>query len=381
MLLSVVSVAGIVFDVLVIGILAIFGLIGFKKGFFKSVISMLSTIVVIIISIFCASPLARLLNKFYDFTGLIGRGMCKGIASMGAFYSQPIPEGVSGADLVNSIPSSTNGFLKKLMSYALNPLSAADVQGATVADIVSGAFASVIMLIICAILLFILIKIILAIATRLFENITRNRVFGATNKLLGLTFGVLKGLVVVFIFSVVLTFLTVIPAINTKISPAIQDHSFISRPIYNFTDEMIEKQVVDGQIVQKWIDKLWQNKYKGRGGDAPADTSPNGTLARPYEVSLVEISGVYTATITINFDSADDVYYLLKPGVITTETFKLDITVGDGTVYTVTSNTDTSTVLDNLEALSKGQNYIIKFTKGTNTQVGGSLMLTPNTDA
>ena len=379
MLLSVLSVAGIVFDVFVIGLLVIFGLIGFKKGFFKSVISMLSTIVVIIISIFCASPLARLLNKFYDFTGLIGKGMRNGIASMGAFYSQPIPEGVSGAELVNNIPSSTNGFLKKLMSYALNPLSASDVQGATVAEIVSGAFASVIMLIISGILLFILIKIILAIATRLFENITRNRVFGATNKILGLVFGALKGLIIVFIFSIILTFLTVIPAINTKISPAIQDHSIIARPIYNFTDEMVEKQVVDGKLVQKWIDKLWENKYKGRGEDTPVDNSPNGTIQRPYEVSIVENAGVYIATISINFDSANEVYYLLKPGIISTETFTLAIAVDEGMTYVVTSDTDTATSISDLATLSKGQNYIIKFTKGVNTQVDAGLMLTPNT--
>ena len=289
MLLSVISVGGIVFDVIIIGLLVIFGLIGFKKGFFKSIISMISTVVVIIISFFCASPLARLLNKFYDFTGLIGKGICKGIASMGAFYSQPIPEGVSGADLVNSIPESTNGFLKKLMSYALNPLSASDVQGATVAEIVSGAFASVIMLIICGILLFILIRIILAIATRLFENITRNRVFGVTNKILGLTFGVLKGLIIVFIFSLVLTFLTVIPAINTKVSPAIQDHSIIARPIYNLTDEIVEKQVVDGKLVQKWIDKLWENKYKGRGEDAPADNSSSENVSQSGDALILTL--------------------------------------------------------------------------------------------
>ena len=378
MLLSAISVAGIVFDVAVVALLAIFGLIGFKKGFFKSVISMISTVVVIVISIFCASPLARLLNKLYDFTGLIARSLCKGIASMGAFYSQPIPEGVSGADLVSNIPESTNGFLKKLMSYALNPLSASDVQGATVADIVSGAFASVIMLIISGILLFILIKIILAIATRLFENITRNRVFGATNKILGLAFGALKGLIVVFIFSIILTFLTVIPAINTKISPVIQDHSIIARPIYNFTDEMVEKHVVDGQLVQKWIDRLWENKYKGRGEDAPADNTPNGTAGNPYQINLNENAGVYTATISINFDSVSEVYYLLEPSAISTETFTLTITVGDDTAYVVNSASDTSTQISDLTTLSKDQNYIIKFTKGTNTQVEVSAVLTPN---
>ena len=379
MLLSVSSVAGIVLDVVIIALVAIFGLIGFKKGFFKSVISMISTLVVILISIFCASPLARIVNKLYDFTGLIARGLCKTIASMGAFYSQPIPEGMSGADVVSNIPQSTNGFLKKLMSYALNPLSAGDIQSATVADIVSGAFASIIMLIICGIVLFIFIKIILAIATRLFENITRNRVFGATNKLLGLVFGAVKGFIIVLVFSIILTLLTVIPAVNTKVSPVIQDHSKIARPIYNYTDEFMEKHVVEGKIVQKWIDKLWQNKYKGRGEDTPVDNSPNGTFEKPYEINIIENSGVYTATISIDFASASEMYYLLNSNTVSSETFTLSIaTSGEELTYVITSATDANTIITDLSTLAKNKNYIIKFTKGTNNQISASLMLTPN---
>ena len=153
MLLSVSSTMGIVFDVVIIALLVIFGLIGLRKGFFKSVISLFSTIVVLVISILCAGHLARLINKIYDFTGLIAGKLCTGIASMGTFYSE-VQTGVSGKELVNQIPSSTNGFLKKLMSYVLEPLSAGDVEGLSVAEIVSGAFASIIMLIISAIILF-----------------------------------------------------------------------------------------------------------------------------------------------------------------------------------------------------------------------------------
>ncbi|MBO5909955.1 MAG: CvpA family protein [Clostridia bacterium] len=285
MLLSVSSTMGIVFDVLIVGILVVLGLIGFRKGFFKSVISLFSTLVVIIISFMFAGHLARLVNKIYDFTGLIAGKLSSGIASMGTFYSEPIPAGVSGQDIINNIPSSTNGFLKKLMSYVLEPLSASDVEGATVADIVSGSFASIIMLIISAIVLFIAIKIIIAIASRLFDNITRNRVFGAANKLGGLAFGVVKGFLIVIIFTVVLTLLTVIPTVNTKLTPIIQDNTKIARPVYNYTDEFIEKHVIDGKIVQKWIDNLWENKYKDRGDDTPV-LEPNGTVERPYQITL-----------------------------------------------------------------------------------------------
>ena len=324
MLLSVSSTVGMVLDVLIVALLVIFGFIGFRKGFFKSVLSLFSTIVVVVISFLCAGHLAKLINKIYDFTGLIAGKLCGGIASMGTFYSQTIPEGVSGKDLINSIPASTNGFLKKLMSYVLEPLSAGDVQGSTVAEIVSGSFASIIMLIISAIVLFIAIKIIIAIASRLFENITRNRVFGAVNKLGGFAFGAIKGFLIILIFTVVLTLLTVVPAVNTKLTPVIQDNTKIAKPIYNYTDEFIEKQLIDGKIVQKWIDNLWENKYKDRGDDTPVvDNTPNGTVEKPYVITLNENEGEYTAAITIDFTINNEVYYSIDATIITQTSFAL----------------------------------------------------------
>ncbi len=362
MLLSVSSTVGIVIDVLIIAVIALLALIGLRKGFFKSVLALFSTLVVLIISIFCAGPFANLINKIYDFTGLIADKICDGMSSMGAFYVEEIPAGISGKQIVQSIPSGTNGFLKKLMAYVLNPLSAGDIEGATVAEIVSGAFASIIMLIISAILLFIIIKIILSIVARLFENITRNRVFGATNKLLGFAFGAVKGLMIILVFTIVLTLLTVVPKINSKVTPMLQDHTKIAKPIYNYTDEMMEKFVVDGKIVQKWIDKLWENKYKDRGDDTTTPEIPqqDGTLEYPYQLSLEEYAGVYTAVITIIFEN-DEQYYVLNTEHIATENFTLNIE--DTADFAVINAKDLNTEIMDLSNLSKNETYLIKFAK------------------
>ncbi len=322
MLLSASSFLGVAIDVVIVAIVAVFGLIGLKKGFFKSVLSMISGVVVIVACIFLAGPTARLINKIYDFNGLLGKRLCKSIAGMGTFYSQAIPAGVSGTDLINAIPASTNGFLKKLMSYVLKPLSASEVEGATVADIVSGAFASIIVTVVAGILLFILIKIIIALASRLFDNITKNRVFGATNKLMGLLFGAIKGFILVLVITITLTLLTVIPTVNTKLTPILQDHTKIAKPIYNYTDEMVEKYVVDGKIVQKWIDNLWDNKYD-KGDTTPA---PDGTANNPYTATITENEGVYSVTIEVTFDNANpSKYYVLDFGAITTTHFEVGV--------------------------------------------------------
>ena len=52
MLLSISSTMGVILDVLIVAVLVVFGLIGLKKGFFKSVISIFSTIVILLISFF-----------------------------------------------------------------------------------------------------------------------------------------------------------------------------------------------------------------------------------------------------------------------------------------------------------------------------------------
>ena len=67
MILSISSVAGVAIDVAIILLLAVFAIIGLRKGFFKSVLSMVSTLVVLIISIIGAGPLANVINKIYDF--------------------------------------------------------------------------------------------------------------------------------------------------------------------------------------------------------------------------------------------------------------------------------------------------------------------------
>lgn len=372
MLLAASKFIGVGIDVTVVAVIVIFALIGLFKGFFKSIMSMISTFVVLIASVFLASPFAKLMNKIYDFTGWIAGKLCKSIAGMGAFYSQPI-HGMSGSEVASNIPSSTNGFLKKLMTNVLKPLSASDIEGATVADIVSGSFASIIMLVISAIVVFILIKIVVAIATRLFENITRNRVFGFANKLFGGVFGACKGLLVVFTFALTLTVLTVIPTVNNKVSPILQDHTTIARRIYNFSDELVEKYVIDGKVVQKWIDGLWENKYKGKGD--VVDISPNGTLENPYNVTLEENS----ASLTFVFgDDTSEVYYKLSAlPSLENANYTLSVNVeGDG--YQVYEATDMSTELIDLSTLDKTKDYIIKFTRvGTAINVTATITVTP----
>ena len=97
-------------------------------------------------------------------------------------------------------------------------------------------------------------------ASKIFENMTQIKAVGAVNKVLGLLFGLLKGGLIIVTVSFVLTFLTVIPKVNKKVSPLIRDHTKVAKVVYSQTDDMVEKYVIDTNIIQKWINNLWENK-------------------------------------------------------------------------------------------------------------------------
>lgn len=259
-LLSISSNIGVLIDIIIIAVLVVFALIGLRVGFFKSVLSMISTVVIIIVSFIAANPLARLINKIYNFIGVIAKGLRKSIVGMGEFYTEVIPDGTTGVELANRIPTDTNGMLRSIMKYVLKPMTASEIQGQTVADVISGAFASIIFTIIVGIILFILIKIIVSLASKIFENMTQIKAVGAVNKVLGLLFGLLKGGLIIVTVSFVLTFLTVIPKVNKKVSPLIRDHTKVAKVVYSQTDDMVEKYVIDTNVIQKWINNLWENK-------------------------------------------------------------------------------------------------------------------------
>ena len=363
-LLSVSSTIGLVIDIAIIAVLVVFALVGLRNGFFKSVISMISTVVVIVASIFCASPVAKMINKIYNFTGLIASKLCKSIAGMGAFYSAEIPNGISGKDIASNIPPDTNGFLKKLMQNVLNPLSASDIQGRTVADIVSGAFASIIFTIIVGILLFILIKIVVSLASKLFENIAHIRTLGALNKVFGLIFGMLKGGLIIITLSFVLTFLTVIPKVNKDVSPLIQNHTKIAKPIYSFTDDIVEKHIVKGNVIQKWINNLWENKKSTNNTPVPEiSDEPNGSLTKPYNITLSNNIGTLSSSFSVVFDNSENICYIFSPSEINDGTFTLTIVV-EGARHTLYASDNTSAEISDSDytSLDRTKNYIIKFT-------------------
>jgi hypothetical protein len=52
--------------------------------------------------------------------------------------------------------------------------------------------------------------------------------------------------------------LSLIPAVNDTITPIIQDNTYVEKFIYNQTDDIVGKYVVEGEMIQEWINSLWE---------------------------------------------------------------------------------------------------------------------------
>ncbi len=244
---------GLVIDIIIIALLVIFGIIGFCKGFFKSILSFFSWIVCLLVAIFTAKYLANWLNNIYDFDGLIGRNIASALSNYNEYFNN------YAADYSSIEMPSGLGLLGQLTKVVFNNNSNFD-EGTTIATVMGTSLGHICMVIISGILIFIVLKIVLFIINKIIDKLTKTKVIGILNKIFGLIFGVLKAGCIIFIFNVVLAFLALIPAVNNTISPLIQDNTYIERVIYNKTDDFIEEYIINGDKLQTWFSDLWENK-------------------------------------------------------------------------------------------------------------------------
>ena len=182
---------GLIIDVLIVGALIIFGIIGFNKGFLKSLISLFSWIVCIIIAIFTAKYVAGWINGVYDFSGFIGEKIANALIDTNEFFARAISEFENTQQIIGSLPSDLNGLLRQLIKVVFSNTSVDMTSTDSIASVVGSSLGHICMVIIAGILVFIVLKIVVALLSRLFDNIARTKILGGLNKVIGLLFGVL----------------------------------------------------------------------------------------------------------------------------------------------------------------------------------------------
>lgn len=254
------STIGIVIDIIIVAALVIFSTIGFFKGFLKSFLSLFSWMICIIVACLVAKYVAGWINGIYNFSSLIGRNISNNFANMNDMFKQPISAFADKNDIINNIPAGTNGFLVQLIKMVFSNSNIDMTSSQTVAQVIGLGLGNICMVIISAILVFILLKILIALLSRFFDNITKIKVLGVLNKVLGLIFGFIKAAFMILLFNVILAMLTMLPVVNKTVSPLVQKNTYVEKFIYNQTEKVIGKHVIEGKLLQNWITGMWNNR-------------------------------------------------------------------------------------------------------------------------
>ena len=256
-----ISTLGIIIDLVIIALFVIFGLIGLKKGFLKSVLSLFSWGFCITIAFLTAKYVAICLNGLYDFSGLIGDKIANYLTKTNDFFSMTISEaGGKEALIQTSSKLNINSLLKQLIKVVFNNSKVDASSKETIGSIVGDSLGHICMVVISGILVFVILLIATKLLSKLFKNIEQIKIIGGLNKILGFILGILKATLIVGVVNCILVALSLIPPVNKAITPVIQDNSHVEKVIYNATDKLFEKYVIEGDMLKNWVENLWEKR-------------------------------------------------------------------------------------------------------------------------
>ena len=209
-----VSMWGLIIDGILIAIIVISAIIGVVKGFFDSLLGLISTGLSLVVAIFCSKFVAKWINSLFSLEDKILDKLDGGEA--GTFK-------IFGAEF-------TNPEIAKFCVW-----------------------------IITAIALFLLTKLVIFILSKVFEKVTQNKpVISGINRVLGLVFGIVKGGVLAVILIALCSAAAQLPIIGNTISDKIGETKITSFA-YKYVDEFVENQLTKENI-DNLISKMVKDK-------------------------------------------------------------------------------------------------------------------------
>ena len=198
---------GIIFDVVLIGIIIISTFIGYKRGLVNVIFNLCAFLIAIIITIFLYTPITNFVIQNTEFDEKIENAI--------------IEKGVTDKDET----STEEGVLDKYVSQTITDTKN-DIVKSTATVI-----AQKIIGISVAIILFIIVRILLIFVKALINGIASLPIIKQLNEVGGLVYGILMGLITVYVILAVLYFIISVNSTGT-IANAINT-SFITKILYN----------------------------------------------------------------------------------------------------------------------------------------------------
>lgn len=226
-----------VIDIIVIGVLLVFGIIGMIKGFLNTIISLFGNLASLAVAVICAKPVASFLDKIFGIVKGIGAkiaGSLTGITpfasaeSAGAGLSQ-----LSGEQLKTYLSNDGLTFQERFMSLFIED-SKIFTTDAEVVSYIGEKIAGVVALVIAAVVMFIILRLAIFLLAKLFDAITKNKAIGGLDRAMGLITGLVKGGLIV---SVVLGAFYLIA--NTTVTGWIEN-SVVTKFVYQYICQFID---------------------------------------------------------------------------------------------------------------------------------------------
>lgn len=200
-----------IIDGILIAILLICIFVGIAKGFFDSIISLISTGLSLVAAVFLAKFTSNFINKIFNFEDFI---------------------------------------LKKIEES--NDTGVTSIFGHDFSNVDVAKFC---VWVCTVIILFLAIKLILFIVSKLFEAVVKNSpTISGINRVLGMLFGAAKGCIIVFALLGVCSLVESVPGIGDNVYSKIQETTITSK-VYKFVDDFVEKNLTKEKI-QSIVDKI-----------------------------------------------------------------------------------------------------------------------------
>ena len=216
-------------DIALILIVIFFAFVGLKRGFVKSLVNFLGTMVVLVLSFVAAKPVGGMLNNWF--------GLNNTFANMLQDPLAPYCVSSYNAGLDNPL-------MNKIAEIFIGPeywLNYSDgVNSAEFLADFSAGIGKLITMAIAMVVLYIIFKIAIWLLSKLFKFLTKDRVIGGYERLFGFAMGAVEGFVKLWIWMCVAYLL--IPALPmfTDTITSLLDTNNMTNEFYTLIGEFME---------------------------------------------------------------------------------------------------------------------------------------------
>lgn len=211
-----------IIDILIVASVALFAVIGWKKGFLRKVLDMASSIFGLIASILLARPFSNVLRDWFG-TSLqanIDAYLNTRLEDIGLAAANATTENLTQALQQFSLPD----FMVKWIVDSVDPSALGD----SIVHAISPLILSLSLLVLAFLILFFGSMIVFFLLKLLAKGITSIPVIKQVDKVLGVLFGLLKAAVLIYVLLFVLALLINIPAINDLIYQFLEKDMFLA---------------------------------------------------------------------------------------------------------------------------------------------------------